>query len=118
MKKILLLGAAILYSTVALADTAEEREDLQYNLLDQLVIIKIKMDTWLDLGQLDGLLQNAKNVMTTFENMTTTAGHNTMEYKTLTANRNEASKIMNDILSIYTRRALPKSSKTQAPAQK
>lgn len=116
MKKLVVLGLMLLCSTMLFGSTqptkASEQEDLQYNLLDQLVITRIQMDTWLDLSQLDNLLQKAKDIVNTFENMKTTAGTHTMEYKTLVANRNEARKIMNTIYSIHRRRSLPKTTTT------
>ena len=102
MKKLLLIALLLSCATTALGEAVKkmDQEDLQYNLLDQLNILKIKMDTWLDLSQLDNLLQQAKDVVATFEAMKTTAAPHTMEFKTLTANRNEARKIMNNIYSI------------------
>ncbi len=108
MKKLLLIGALLSISTALLGETVTTKFIDQDQLIDQLNIVKIKMDTWLDLSQLDNLLQEGKEIVKTMEAIKTTAAQGSFESKTLIANKNEVRKIMNNVYSIHRRRALPK----------
>lgn len=111
-KQLLILGILLVTATMAFGATtgsvskAAVSEQEQDRLIDQLTILKIQMDTFLDLSQLDRLLQEARDIVSTFESMKTSAPQGSMEFKTLTANRNGARELMLRINSIYRRRAL------------
>ena len=114
MKKQIIIGLFLL-STATFAFGAAQKqakslaqdEDAQNQLIDQLTIKKIQMDTFVDLGQLDRLLQEARDIVNTFEATTAQASRYPAQYKTLIGNINEARKIMNKIMSIHRRRAIP-----------
>lgn len=118
MKKQLLLG--LLLSAIPYAcHAADPTEDQLADLLDQLVIVKINIDTWLDLSQIEPLYKQAQNIFGTINNLKTTAPQGSAGFKLLVEYKNNASKVMNMILSIYRRRA-PKATpiKTTAPVAK